>query len=322
MEFLSLYNIKKTEVFDTYWKFAYERQKIFFKKIQGYDYPWTTDKVLQKYKFTNAYRASDRISQYLIKNVIYSFNNDTEDLLFRILLFKIFNKISTWEYLENHMGQISFKNFSKKNYSLILKELYDSKNKLYSGAYIMPSGKREFGHTKKYENHLDLLEFMFKNNISLKIDSCKNLKELYIVLLNYPTIGPFLAYQYAIDINYSNICDFDEMDFVVAGPGAISGISKCFIDIGNYNTADIIKYMSYNQEAEFQRLNLNFQNLNGRRLQLIDCQNLFCETDKYARVIHPSIHGNSNRKKIKQIYIPNNNKIEYFYPPKWNINSF
>ncbi|WP_367270243.1 nucleotide kinase domain-containing protein [uncultured Eubacterium sp.] len=95
MEFLSLYNIKRTEVFDTYWKFAYERQKVFFKKIQGYDYPWTTDKVLQKYKFTNAYRASDRISQYLIKNIIYSFNNDTEDLLFRILLFKIFNKIST-----------------------------------------------------------------------------------------------------------------------------------------------------------------------------------------------------------------------------------
>ena len=63
---------KKTPVFDTYWKFAAERQSIFFNKISGCAWQLTKDPILQLHKFTNAYRASDRVSQYLIRNVIYS----------------------------------------------------------------------------------------------------------------------------------------------------------------------------------------------------------------------------------------------------------
>ena len=59
----------------------------------------------------------------------------------------------------------------------------------------------------------------------------------------------------------------------------------------------------------------------GRPLQLIDCQNLFCEVDKYARVAHPDINGLSNRKRIKQLFYPKENVINYWYPPKWGLNS-
>ena len=54
---------------------------------------------------------------------------------------------------------------------------------------------------------------------------------------------------------------------------------------------------------------------------MIDCQNLFCETDKYARVAHPDIRGLNDRIRIKQQYINRGlKKIDYFYPPKWGIN--
>src|SRR5690606_17361184 len=110
-------------------------------------------------------------------------------------------------------------------------------------------------------------------------------------------------------------------DFVVPGPGAKDGIRKCFASLGDYSEADIIRWVTDNQESEFERLGINFQSLWGRPLQLIDCQNLFCETDKYARVAHPEIQGISDRKRIKQIYRPSSyQKIEYFYPPKWGIN--
>lgn len=62
---------KASQVFDTYWKFAVERQAIFFRRLEGNNPPWTNDPIFLKHKFTNAYRASDRVSQYLIKNVIY-----------------------------------------------------------------------------------------------------------------------------------------------------------------------------------------------------------------------------------------------------------
>jgi hypothetical protein len=148
----------------------------------------------------------------------------------------------------------------------------------------------------------------------------KSLESLFNLLKEYPTIGNFLAYQYAIDINYSNLIDFDEMDFVFPGPGALDGIKKCFTHIGEYSESDIIKYVTEKQDFEFQRNGINFKNLWGRPLQLIDCQNLFCEVDKYARVAHPNVLGISGRSRIKQIFKPKNKEIEYWYPPKWNIN--
>ena len=63
--------LKKTKVYDTYWQFACERQNIFMRKLMGGKCNLTNDMILREYKFTNAYRASDRVSQYLIRNVIY-----------------------------------------------------------------------------------------------------------------------------------------------------------------------------------------------------------------------------------------------------------
>ena len=62
---------KPTVVYDSFWKFAAERQEVFFRKLEGLPPPWTDDPVMAHYKFTNAYRASDRVSQYLIRRVIY-----------------------------------------------------------------------------------------------------------------------------------------------------------------------------------------------------------------------------------------------------------
>ncbi len=110
------------------------------------------------------------------------------------------------------------------------------------------------------------------------------------------------------------------MEFVVPGPGALDGISKCFSNLGGLNTAEIIRLVADLQDAEFERLGLNFQSLWGRKLQLIDCQNLFCEISKYSRLSHPEIDGISNRKRIKQKFTENTKPIDYWFPPKWGIN--
>jgi hypothetical protein len=112
------------------------------------------------------------------------------------------------------------------------------------------------------------------------------------------------------------------MEFVMPGPGARDGIKKCFSDTGGLNEPEIIKFMADRQELEFERLGLTFRDLWGRRLQLIDCQNLFCEVDKFARVAHPDIVGISGRARIKQKYIQKKDPIVYWYPPKWGINEF
>lgn len=318
--FSSLAPARPTEVYDTFWYFAAERQSVFFERLKGNSYPWTEDPILRRYKFTNAYRASDRVSQYLIRKVIYEGDQDPQEVFFRTLLFKIFNRIETWEMLEDEFGTVSYADYSFERYDAFLTRTIESGRRLFSAAYIMPSGGKRYDYPRKHSRYLELLEWMMKDAVPESLSEARNMRGAFDLLRSYPMIGDFLAYQYVTDLNYGKITDFSEMEFVVPGPGARNGIRKCFSDLGGLSEIDIIKVVADRQEEEFERLDLGFESLWGRPLQLIDCQNLFCEVDKYARVAHPYAKGVTNRTRIKQTYNPNPEPVGYWYPPKWGIN--
>jgi hypothetical protein len=315
--------IKVTPVYETYWRFAAERQSVYFRRLKGLSAPWSDDPVISAHKFTNAFRASDRVSQFLIRRVIYGdgLSNHPSEVLFRTILFKLFNKIETWELLENIFGEISYRNYKFENYDYALSRAMSTGGRIYSAAYIMPPGGSAFGHRSKHQNHLRLLEKMMADDLAGQLMEQSSMQSAFELLRSYPTIGDFLAYQFVTDINYTELTDFSEMDFVVPGPGARDGLRKCFSDSAGLNEAELIRLMADNQEREFDRLGLKFDSLWGRRLQLIDCQNLFCEVDKYSRVVHPEISGISGRTRIKQKFSPTGPLVMPWYPPKWGINS-
>jgi hypothetical protein len=307
-------------VFDTYWRFAAERQAIFFERQAGTPPPWTDDPILREYKFTNAYRAADRVSQFLIKHVIYAGDQAPEEVFFRILLFKLFNKIETWRLLTEKLGAVRHADYSFARYDAVLSAAIAAGRTIYSAAYIMPSGSRTLGTTRKHRAHLRLLERMMEDELPLRIAESRKMLDGFKLLRSYPMIGDFLAYQYITDLNYSTLTDFSETEFVVPGPGARSGIQKCFFSLGGLGEADLIRVVTDRQGEELARLGLEFRTLWGRPLQFIDCQNLFCEVDKYARMRHPEVEGIGQRTRIKQKFNWNPTPIEYFFPPKWGLN--
>jgi NTP pyrophosphatase (non-canonical NTP hydrolase) len=314
--------LKPTPVYDTYWWFAAERQQIFFRRLERCPAPWTADPVLRNFKFTNAYRASDRVSQFLIRHVIYrdDLPSDASEIVFRILLFKLFNRIDTWNLLETTLGPITLQDFSVKRYDRALSKAMARGERIYSAAYIMPPAAR-FGYQRKHRNHLALLEHMIGEDLPRRLQEACSMQRAFDLIRSFPSIGDFLGYQYVTDINYSTVTHFTEMEFVVPGPGALNGIRKCFYDTGGLTDAEVIRFMADRQEIEFKRLGIDYRNLWGRRLQLVDCQNLFCEVDKYARVRHPEFVGKSSRTHIKQRLRPNPEPINFWYPPKWEINT-
>src|SRR5437870_517108 len=85
---------------------------------------------------------------------------------------------------------------------------------IYSGAYIMPSGSSAFGTTRKHRAHLKLLKQMMDDEVALRITDTRNMLDAFTLLRSYPMIGDFLAYQYVTDLNYSNLTNFSEMEFV------------------------------------------------------------------------------------------------------------
>jgi hypothetical protein len=89
---------------------------------------------------------------------------------------------------------------------------------------------------------------MMQDDLHLRITDLSSMQEVFELLRSYPMIGDFLAYQLAIDINYSQLTDFSEMRFVVPGPGAKDGIRKCFSDYGGLREEEIIRVVADRQE--------------------------------------------------------------------------
>lgn len=307
-------------VFDTYWRFAVERQEIFFRRLHSEAAPWTDDPVLRAHKFTNVYRASDRVSQYLIQRVIYRREYSLRDTVLRTLLFKVFNKIETWEFLEEALGEITESEFSVERLDALLTHALQAGASIYSAAYIMPSGPASIRQPRKHRMHLELLAELLRQRLPERLAATTSMAQVYSILVSLPSFGPFLAYQFAIDLNYSPHFTFSEMEFVMPGPGARDGLRKCLTSFGDYSESDVIRWVAERQEEEFAARGLTFKSLWGRALQLIDCQNLFCEVDKYARVVHPEVTGHTGRMRIKQRFVCRGPAPRPWFPPKWGLN--
>lgn len=306
-----------TAGFDTYWSFAAERQRVYLRRLAGHHGHLTDDPVIAAHRFTNAYRASDRVSQYLITDVIYDCHRNWDDTVARILVFKVFNRIDTWQHVVDRVGEVTADTVMSGAVDAALAEIAD-RRPLYSAAYIMPPPQGRTG--PKYARHLSLIRTMLTDRLPDQLENATGMRDVYDLLVAYPSVGPFLAYQFATDLNYAPHVTFSENEFVVPGPGARRGLRKCFSNPGDHTPEELIRLTAESQTDEFARRGLDWHDLWGRPLQLIDAQNLFCEVDKYTRVAKPELAAYAPGTRIKQRYRPDRRRLTAWFPPKWGLN--
>lgn len=308
-----------TPVFEVFWRYAAERQNIFFKRMRGEPGPWTSNPIFQAFRITNVYRVSDRASQYLIRSVIYDGKESTrsvEDTFFRILLFKLFNLPATWERYAG-LGEISYRPGILEDIDTNLTNCVNNGIRTCSPAYMM-TGSGSKGQPR-HRMYLRLLDQWMADGVPRKMANAKSMEEGFKILRPYRLMGDFLAMQYTLDWNYSPVVDWSESEFIAAGPGTLRGIQKCFkdVDLKSNPPIEIISYMAEHQDYGFRKFGLVFQRLGDRPLQMCDISNWFCETDKISRVLMPELDVKPRR--IKNTFEANPKPIEYFYPPKWKI---
>ena len=237
----------------------------------------------------------------------------------RILLFKVFNTIETWEFIERHAGFITLRNFDIMRIGELLSKRILT-TPIFNNAYVMAGSHVRYNILRyKHEKYLAMIEREFIQEERFKaILDAPSLLHIYDLLRECSLIGPFLAYQYAIDFNYTPIIDFDENSFAKAGVGTIRGVQKCFSDLENWSVEDTVRYTHDNLHHYQKQYGFDdFKNLFGREPTLVDVQNCFCETDKYLRVTMPEL--NINRSRIKQKYLRPKDPIDYMFPPKWGL---
>jgi hypothetical protein len=306
----------RAEVFETYWRFAAERQRIFEARLIDPVGPWTRDEILANYRFCNTFRASDRVTQDLIRVAYDTPGLEPEDVFVRVVLHRLFSRPATWRLLDGEIGGLTAQSFDERRLGDVLDRHRARGAKLYTGAFIL-CANRAFGHATKHRNHLALVARMLNDSVPVRISTARSLRDVYEELSSWPLLGPFMSYQLTIDLNYTTLVDFDEDEFVAPGPGALRGLHKVFLDLGALTPAAAVQWLVDYQHNTAERLGISPPQLFGRPLKAIDCQNLLCEVDKYCRVRFPEL--TSNRSRIKQRFSADRTPLSLFYPPKWGL---
>ena len=221
----------------------------------------------------------------------------------------------------SELGQpLTVDNFDPPTLAKLLTKRQE-KMPIFNNAYMMTGSHRDYTTwSSKHEKWLQMVEReIIKSGRLAQLVKATSIKEMYGILHDCSFIGGFLAYQYAIDINYAPFFSYDENSFVKAGIGAIRGIKKCFTEYGE-DYEDAIRYVHEHMEELQKRYGFtDFKPLPGHEPKLIDLQNCFCETDKYLRAKMPELKVDNVR--IKQKYNVHTSPIEYVFPPAWKVNA-
>ncbi len=311
--------VTRAGVYDLYWVFASQRHAAFERRLSGAARPWSDDPILETYKFCNVFRAADRVSQYMIREVAGGGEAETvEDRIFGIVAFRTFSNERTWDGVRRYLGgRPRLAHLDDGSFEAALDAVRSENGGLYTGAFILCATKA-FGFDEKHRNHVGLFKHMFlESDAANRLLAANSLAAVVSILESFPLMGPFMAYQTAIDLCYSDLFPFSENDYTQAGPGALRGLKKAFSDLGDFSPAEAIRWMVDQQADEFDRLQLPFGGLFGRPLHAIDCQGLFCELDKYCREAVPELK--SARSRIKARFSPSAEALPLVFPPKWQL---
>jgi hypothetical protein len=262
--------------------FIKERYNIHINKdVKKLSPPWTKNKHLQTYKYTNIRREHDKETIYLIKNVSKNKSLSYKNKLLNSFLFRLINN-------SKYLKEVSFP-FDFNN--LDFKELKKIQDKI--GFPIFNSAFMVIGYTKAidnlYGNHklTSILKYVEKNKeIIISSCYCKNQKEFLKNIKTIRGIGDFMAYQIFLDFTYIKEFPFTENEFVKAGPGCRLGLDLLFKDKKKLNNEELLFWLRDNQEnifkIDFNELMYDL-NKNKRNLNVSCLEHTMCEFFKFYR---------------------------------------
>lgn len=182
----------RPEVYEHYWSFASLRHHAFEARLAGAPQPWSDDRILQTFKFCNVFRALDRVSQFLIKEVAYGADSATtpEDRVFQIVAFRMFSNIRTWQELTKLLGGAPrIRDLRSGDFLRALDQVKVEMGGLYTGAFILCANKA-FGFDEKHRNHVALFQHMFvEHECASRVIEAQSMQALVALLQSFPLMG-------------------------------------------------------------------------------------------------------------------------------------
>jgi len=238
--------------------------------------PWTTDKILQQYKFTNVFRQLDRVTIELNKFL----PADHPEYLFNLIWMRWFNWPETWKLI----GLINNWPKEKRSFIRMCKGWQNGGYQLFTGAYIVTNGGRS---CPKLDYYVEMMDVLWKDRdlLSEYIKTMGTLEETWNILKSQPGLGPFTAYEVVTDLRWTWLKNApDIMTWANPGPGARRGLNRL---AGRDLKATVLREQ---QIREIKKL-LDIAGVvrwpswfPTYDLEMREIEHSLCEFDKYERV--------------------------------------
>lgn len=276
------------EVFKTFFQYAHDRHDAFLKRKEGNSQEdWTSDPVLRSTKFANVFRVLDRSTQYVLTNVVQDGPQELREVCFRIILFRSFARISTYEVIKSALGgPPTLAGFSPAAYENILLPHIGAGNPVYGSSYFIPA-PRDFKTQYPFQSTLRLIQLMIRTGLPEKLAELHHMRDAHSLLTTFPGLGPFLAMQLLLDLNLSEHFDFNEEEFAACGPGSRAGLVEIFGKYVSGFELDAMRWIQANQDHYWAKYGItDVPHLCPARkpgLNVVDIEHTLCEVFKYRR---------------------------------------
>jgi hypothetical protein len=284
---MSDYEISK-DALKRFFGFIKERHAIYIRRNRGDEWPWTDDKILQTYKFTNIFRELDTGTVHCRTAIREPYADDRE-LFFNIATYRLYNYIDT----QREIGYIYHYDPER-----VMNLMYIRRNRgdrIFTGAHMITG---TLGGDKIWQVFGLCFGKLWEQRRELEPKPGDTLEKAFNRLNKHnPGYGPFIAYEVITDLRWTRYLDDadDIMTWANPGPGCMRGINRL---LGNpvYNKKD------YNVKKDTKRYpdregyldimryllrassNMTYLPKWISALEMRDIEHSLCEFDKYERV--------------------------------------
>uniref|UniRef100_A0A0G4HQ09 5-hmdU DNA kinase helical domain-containing protein n=1 Tax=Chromera velia CCMP2878 TaxID=1169474 RepID=A0A0G4HQ09_9ALVE len=280
--------------------FITERHSVYKKKtLLKLPPPWTEDRVIGSYRFTNVRRELDRETQWLLRHVCRNDDITYEAKLANCILFRAFSKHQSFEAVGPFQTVDDILQFpleeSRRRFGALKEKTKAAP--LFTAAFNTGGLRNSWREAESCDGTRMVLmvQTMVKSGVLERLHLCSNQAQVFELLASYRGIGRFLAYQMFVDFSYIPEFPFSDREFTVAGPGALAGLRELFGEHPREETGlsaeELIFWLEDNFGDCCEKLGLQWNPdslfedspSTDRRLNVMMLENCLCELSKLAR---------------------------------------
>jgi len=268
-----------------FYAFMQERENVRLRKEADDPWPWTEDKILQEYKFTNVKRANDRTTRWFWKVLDEHKDAPHHVILFNCALFRYFGTVEFYGAL-----QTWFDTWSERTQTYV-KDTAEyrlaHKMRVFTGAYVITNQGISAPKQDVVVDHF-LTPFWDKcpDLVAIARDTrrWKAVAKEMMKLKGFGGTG-FMTKEVLQDAIHTPVLSdcIDRDTWCPIGPGARRGLNRVFERPLNETRKfdDMLEELRDLWKMQTLRWPLKWE-----VLELHDIQFQLCEFDKYERVLH------------------------------------